>query len=67
MVDGSACPHQDRIFDDGFSWRQEGQGRRGITKAMVTLAPALSGQVTVFSDKANPLRRDRAVALIQAL
>ncbi len=28
---------------------------------------ALSGQVTVFSDKANPLRRKRAVTLIEAV
>jgi hypothetical protein len=31
---------------------------------MVTIMPALRGELNMFTDKANPLRRHRAVTLI---
>ncbi len=38
-----------------------------MTKAMVTIVPAVTGELTMFRNKANRLRRHRAVALIQAV
>jgi hypothetical protein len=38
-----------------------------MTKAMLTIMPALRGELTMFRDKVNPLRRHRAVTLIEAV
>jgi hypothetical protein len=35
-----------------------------MTKAMVTIVSAVTGELNMFRDKANPLRRHRAVTLI---
>jgi hypothetical protein len=35
-----------------------------MTKAMVTILPAVTGELAMFTDKANPLRRHRVVTLI---
>jgi len=40
---------------------------RRMTKAMVANILALTGELTMFRDKATALRRHRAVTLIQAV
>jgi hypothetical protein len=35
-----------------------------MTKAMLTIVPAVTGELAMFRDKANRLRRNRAVTLI---
>jgi hypothetical protein len=35
-----------------------------MTKAMVTIMPALRGELNLFTDKTTALRRNRAVTLI---
>jgi hypothetical protein len=35
-----------------------------MTKAMVTIVQAVRRELNMFTDKANPLRRHRAVTLI---
>jgi hypothetical protein len=48
-------------------YRSQGQGDPWITKAMLTVMPTLRGELNMFTDKANPLRRNRAVTLIEAV